>query len=177
MTATTPSVDIAALIEQLKERERKLGDPLAVPRSTIAFNRYWEQRRAFADCVSALMNLPHDVAREQARLDDLETRRAAVVAKAQEIERAISDAPQWSDVTDLRERDRRYDHIQHLHKQLRLLREGRLLFAPDATYEPVAQLDKRIADISARRDRLQLSLDSRLQQAEQLLVETSESRV
>ena len=51
---------------------------------------------------------------------------------------------------------------------MELLPKGSLLKAPDV-YEPLAYLEQRIAELTERRDRLQLSLDGHLRTAEQLL--------
>jgi hypothetical protein len=115
------------------------------------------------------MNLPNDLAREQRELDDLASRRAVVAAEEASLEQEIADAPPWREHEDARERDRHYDHIQHLRRPLERLREGTLLCAPNQCYEPISYLDRRIAEVRERRDRVQAALDSCLRQAEQIL--------
>jgi hypothetical protein len=62
-----------------------------------------------------------------------------------------------------------------LHLQLQLLADGVLYSAPGICYEPLAYLDTRIAEVLQKRDRLQLSLDTTLRQAEQLVGATVSS--
>jgi len=169
MAATTTTADVADLVARLKEREIALGDPLDVPRSTRAFEEYWRLRRTLAATITGLMNDPQQLERQQARLDDLEGRRALVEAKRAEIEKAIDEAPPWRESPIAAERDRRYDHIHALRQQLKHLAAGTLVAAPDVCYERLDVLDQQIGQVRDRRDRAQLALDGHRREAEALL--------
>src|SRR3954470_16000969 len=86
MAAPPAAVDVAELIAKLKARELALGDPLNVPRTTRAFADYWAMRRELAATLSALANLLSDIACEQQKLDDLDARRALMMAQQGEID-------------------------------------------------------------------------------------------
>ena len=58
-----------------------------------------------------------------------------------------------------------------MRQQLQLLRTGRLFLAPGDIAEPLMEIDARIADFTARRDRAQAGLDAYVRQAEELLGE------
>jgi hypothetical protein len=92
-----------------------------------------------------------------------------VVAKIAEVETAIVDAPPWREHPDARERDRRYDHIAHLRRQLEHLHAGTLLCAPGVTFERLDALDQWIAEVRDRRDRARGALDAHVETAEALL--------
>ena len=68
-----------------------------------------------------------------------------------------------------RERDRAHDHEMHLRAQMDRLIHGQLLYAPDAAYERLDSIDKRLKEQTTRRDRAQLALDRLLKQASELL--------
>ena len=165
---TTPN--IADRLAGVKERQAALGDGRD-KRSEAERADYFTAYRAHAETISALMNAPNEVAREQQNLDDLNARRAAFVAKDGEIEQEIATAPDPSTIRDGRERDKEYDRQQQLRQSLQLLRDGRLLRAPGLVYEPLAYLDARIKEVTERRDRAQLALDAAIATAEALLAE------
>ena len=164
----TTTVNIADTLAQLTQRQAALGNGRDA-RSDNERQAWFTTYHAHAQVISALMNAPADLAGEQKDLDDLEARRAVVVAKEASIEQEILDAPPWREHPDARERDRRYDHIQHLRRMLERLREGTLLYAPGQCYEPISYLDRRITEVTERRDRAQNALDACLRQAEVVL--------
>jgi len=92
-----------------------------------------------------------------------------VTAKFAEINAEIDATPPWREHDDARERDRRYDHVQHLKQQLQWLHEGRLFRMPGETYERLSDLDASIQAWTARRDRARAALDAAVQDAERLL--------
>jgi chromosome segregation ATPase len=162
---------IPALLARLKQHEASLGDGRDA-RSENEKADWFAATRTCAQTISGLMNAPSDLAREQTRLDDLEQRRAATVAKIAEVEQAIVDAPDWHEHPDARERDRRHDHVQHLRRQLEHLHEGTLFQAPGVYYDRVDAMNQWIAEATVRRDRAQAALDSTIAQAEALLAAT-----
>ena len=164
----TTTINVDDLLARLQAHYARLGDGRDC-RSQRERADWYAATTTCAQLISGLMNGPQDVARQQARLDDLEASRAAVVAKIAEVEQAILDAPPWREHPDARERDRRYDHIAQLRRQLEHLHAGTLLRAPDRCYERLDDLDRRIKEVTERRNRLQLQLDAHLRQAEALL--------
>jgi len=166
MATKTPNID--TLLTKVTAQKAALGDGKDC-RSDNERADWFAASRTHAEVISSLMNAPADLAREQQRLDDLGARRAAVLAKEAEIEQAIADAPPWREHEDARERDRRYDHIEQLRRSLERLREGTLLYSPGQAFEPLAYLDRRIKEVTERRDRAQNALDACLRRAEQLL--------
>jgi hypothetical protein len=164
----TTTINVAALLARLRQHQAALGDI----RDCTSDREKADHFAATRDCaqvISGLMNSPQDVARQQVRLDDLETRRAAVVAKEAEIEQEITSAPDWQRIEDGRQRDQEHDRQQSLHRRLQMLRAGTLLCAPGTTYERLEDLDRRIAEVRDRRDRAQAALDSAVTEAEALL--------
>jgi hypothetical protein len=162
------TMDLADLMAKLKAQEATLPDP----RDAHSENEgaiAWATRRAHARVISTLMNAPDDLAREEATLIQLEARRAAVTDKFAEINAAIDNAPSWSEHPDARERDRRYDRVQHLKHQLQMLHDGTLIRAPGVLYERLSDLDASIQAWTARRDRAQALLDAAVRDAEALL--------
>jgi hypothetical protein len=162
------AANVDDLLAKLTAQQTALGDGRDA-RSDNERATWFAAYRAHQEVISTLQNAPDAVGREQRKLDDLEARRAAVVAKETSLQQEIADAPPWREHPDGRERDRRYDHIDQLRRSLERLRAGTLLCAPDRCYEPLSYLDRRIAEVRERRDRAQLALDSCLRQAEQLL--------
>jgi hypothetical protein len=69
-------------------------------------------------------------------------------------------APDWREIRDARARDSEHDRQQNLARQDQLLYEGRLLRAPDLTYERLTDLDFRIAQLTKRHDQAQQALDA-----------------
>jgi prefoldin subunit 5 len=116
--------------------------------------------------ISELRDLPNQLARAQSRLDDVESRSAAVLAKQRELEQALAAAP---NVTDPRERAKEQNRQGVLQRQLQLLHDGALYKAPGVVFEPLDYLDVRIKELTQRRDALQSALDGHLKAAEQLL--------
>ena len=120
--------NINDLLAQLRAREAQLtdGEVIDSPQTRARFADYWALRRELAATIGGLMNLPDQLARAQQKLDDLESRRAVVVAKQAELETALAEAPPWREHPDARERDRRFDHIEHLRRALEHLHNGTL---------------------------------------------------
>ena len=90
--------------------------------------------------------------------DELNRRRNVIVEKQTALEQALLDA----------EIPREQQNIR---LQLRLLRTGGLFLSPGDVAEPLTEIDRRIADFTARRDRAQASLDHYVRQAEEVLGE------
>jgi hypothetical protein len=161
-------MNIDDLVAKLRQHLASLGDG----RDARSDNERAAYRREYDTTqrtLGGLLNEPADVARRAAEVAALESRRAAVLAKQRELEQAITDAPPWREHPDARERDRRYDHVANLRRQLEFLARGTLLVGPGICFERVADLDAQIAERTARRDRAQAALDEHLRQAEQLL--------
>jgi hypothetical protein len=168
MTTTATTEDITALIAGLTEMQLALGDP----RDQLSENAQADcasRLRTVALTISGLRNLPDDLAREQSRLDDLEARRAAVVAEFARLETLLADARDWRTIPNARERDAEYDRQRDLRRAHERLGEGTLLKSPTETYERLSDLDRRIAEIRARRDGARRALDAHLKAAAELL--------
>jgi hypothetical protein len=105
----------------------------------------------------------------QTRLTDAEAQRAAVVEKQAELEQAIASAPDYTAIRDGRQRDAEYDRQQNLQRQLEMLANGTLLSSPTTTFPTLTYIDARIAELTDRRNRVQMSLDAHIAAAEQLL--------
>lgn len=167
MTATT-TPNIADIIAKLQGHLATLSDGLAGrPLSEQA--AFWRTSDAIQRTITGLKNAPDDRARAQARLDDLEARRAATVAKFAELETEIANLRDWRLVADARERDREYDRQRELRRALQRLEEGSLLRAPDVAFDRLSDLDLWIKEATNRRDRAQHALDAHLKTAEALL--------
>lgn len=166
MTTTPANPD--ALIAALKQKQAAHGDGRDA-RSDNEKAAHWATARTIAQTITGLMNAPGDLERAERRLADVEASRARTIAKQAEIEEAIRAAPPWREHADARERDRRFDHIHHLRRALERLRVGTLLAAPDVCYEPLDYLDRRLAELTDRRDRARAALDGHLRAAEQLI--------
>jgi len=162
------TVNIDDLVTRLHTHHASLGDG----RDCRSQNERaeWHARSTTAARVySELRNVPSDLAREQATLDGLEASRAVTVAKQGALEQEIAAAPDWRLMEDARARDDEYDRQRHLRRQLEHLHAGTLLQSPGECYLPLDHLDRRIAEVTDRRDRLQRQLDGAIAQAEQLL--------
>jgi hypothetical protein len=162
------TVNIDDLLAHVRQRREELGDGRDL-RSDNEKDVWYAATRTCANTISGLMNAPADLARQQSRLDDLDARRAVVVAKEAELEQQLAAAPPWREHPDARERDRRYDHIANLRRQLEHLHAGTLWAAPGVCYEQLDDLDRRIADVRDRRDRAQAALDAHVKAAEAML--------
>jgi hypothetical protein len=162
--------NIPDMVAKLKQGLAALGDG----RDAKSDNERATYRRAYDAIqreITGLMNAPDDLARAERRLAEPVSRRAAVVQKLTELTELITNAPDWRTVGDGRACDKEYDRQRNLQLQLRLLHEGRLLMAPGVTYERLADLDARIAELTERRDRAQRALDGHLQAAATLVGE------
>jgi hypothetical protein len=165
-TATAPHIE--DIVANLRARLVALGDGgdatsenerVACRRDTDAIQR----------TITGLVSASEDLTRAAQRLATGEADHAAVIAKCQEIADALAAADDWHKATDSRERDRAFDHEQHLRAQMDALVHGQLLYAPGQAYESLDSLDRRIKDQTTRRDRSQRALDGFLQQAAALL--------
>ena len=156
--------DVNAIIAKLESRLSALGSGRDC-RSDNEKAEHWTATTSLTRTLSALKNLPADIAKRDAQLATLESRRAMVAAKHLETEQAIADAPNLDAITDRRARDTEADRQRDLRMRLQRLREGRLWLAPEDVAEPLEHLDQRIAEITSRRDRAQADLDAHLHQA------------
>lgn len=165
MTTVNNIDDVRAQVEQY---QAGLGDGRdCATRIELA---EWDTTYRTAQRVSSnLRNLPADIAKYDTQLADAEAERAAVVAKQTELEQAILDAPEVTTIGDARERDREHARQQHLQRQLVRLADGTLLRAPGVAYPRLSDLDGRIAELRARRDRARQALESYRSAAETLL--------
>jgi hypothetical protein len=171
MTSTTPNY--ACLVARLQQQEAAvrvarngLNDNTA--RALAAFHNTEQQ---LGLCISSLTSTPPELDAEQARLTKLEEQRTIVLAKQAEFEKALVDAPDWRLAGDARARDKEYDRQQALKMQLRRLREGTLLFAPNEAYGRIEDLDVKIEGSKQRIEGLREQLAAHLQHAETLLAE------
>jgi hypothetical protein len=162
--------DIPTIVAQLKTRLAALGDG----RDCRSPNEQAEYRRGYDSVqrvISGLSNEPREVENEQADLDTWTAHRDAYLAKEKEIEQAIETAPDYTTIADARARDHEQNRQLHLQRQLELLRAGGLYRASGVTFGALEYIDRRIAELTQRRDRAQMSLDAHLKEAEQLLGE------
>ena len=166
-------VNIDARIAGLQDRLVSLGDG-GHCRSDNEKAEWWSDHTTTSRTLSGLRNAPADLARYEQQLRDLADRRAIVVARQTELEHAIADAPDVTTTRDRREQDRELERQQHLQQQLVRLHDGTLLRAPGVVYDRISDLDARIADLRARRDRTQQALDSYVQVADTLLGEATD---
>jgi hypothetical protein len=164
-------MNIEALIAKLQQQDAALGDGGNVLNTANAQTAFWTQKVNVAKTVSGLMNAPNDLAKPVRLLTECEARRAAVVAKQEEIQQQLADAPDLTTIRDGRERDKEYDRQQMLRRQLQMLHDGTLLLAQGVASERLSDLDARIAELTQRRDRAQWALDAHVKAAEQLLGE------
>jgi hypothetical protein len=158
MTANIPD-----LIVKLEERLAALGDGHDL-RTDNERADWWTTTTSIRRTISGLKNAPQDLAKPTALLAEIEERRAAVIAKQEEIEKAIAEAPALP--TAARDRDREAGRQSDLQKQLQLLHEGRLFLSPGVPAERLGDLDVRIAEMTVRRNRAQAALDAYVQQAQ-----------
>ncbi|HYT69214.1 MAG TPA: hypothetical protein VEL51_22525 [Vicinamibacterales bacterium] len=165
MTAT---MNISEIIARVKASQSALGDGRDA-RSENERADYWGQYNTHQQVISALMNLPSDIAREEQHLADLEARRADVVAKFAELETAIADFTDWRTVPDARARDAEWQRQWDLRRALQRLEEGTLLKAPGGCHERLGDLDQRIGEVRDHRDRARSALDAHLKAAVALL--------
>jgi hypothetical protein len=160
-------MNITTLIATLQQQLAALGDGHDA-KSDNERARYRNSYDRIQRVITGLMNAPDDLARAVTRLDDLNARRAAVVAKADEIDRLLADAPS---VTNARERDQEIERQRHLRRQLERLRDGTLLRAPDTPFERLDALDAEIVRWTARRDTYQAAVDAAVRDAEALVAD------
>ena len=169
------TVNYDDLIAKMKEHQATLGDG----RDCRSENELAQYRAAYDSAqrhVTALMNLPADVAREQVKLDAVVAKRAAHLAKRAALEQAIAEAPDYSSIHDARAGDREADRQQLLRQWLVMLADGVLYSGPGVCFERLADLDERIRQLTERRDREQAKLDFHVRAAEQLLGATATFR-
>ena len=164
---TTP-VD---LVPQLQAKLTALGDGRD-KRSENEQITYRQSYDAIQKTISGLIDAPDQIARQQARLDEWLARRAAYLVKEQDILKQIKDAPDAHAIADARTRDKEIERQRHLGRSLDLLRDGLLIVAPNVMLGSLNIIDARIAELTDRRDRLQMQLDGHVQTAEQLLAVT-----
>lgn len=165
-TATTPN--IGEVLTQLRARLAALGDGRDA-KSENERADWWSRHVATQGCISALMNLPDDLARAERRLADAVADRAETTAEQAELEQLVAAFTDWRLAGDARQRDQEYDRQRSVKLQLQLLRDGRLLAAPGVTFLAPAEAERRCAELTDRRERAQLALDGHLKQAEALL--------
>ena len=161
------TANVPELIAQLKAQLAAIDvNDLPTENQQIAARRRYD---AIQGHVSALMNLPDDVARMQARLDPWLAQRTAYLDKEREVLKQIADAPDVTAIAAGRERDQEEIRQIYLEQRLKLLRDGGLFIQPGVTLGSLDVIDARITELTQRRDRLQSSLDGHLKAAEQLL--------
>jgi hypothetical protein len=160
--------NIPAVVAKLQAHLAALGDGRDA-RSENERIAYGGRYATTQGLISALGDKPVQLARLQARIDDLDARRVAVLAKETEFETAIAGFADWRTVADARERDKEWERQRETRRGLERLREGSLLQAPGVVFERLDDLDARIAELTRRRDALQSALNAHLKTAEQLL--------
>ncbi len=165
---TISMTDIPDLLLRLKDAEAALGDGRDL-RTDNEKADYVARRNVVARTVSALSNLPHEVATLDAKLADLAARRAVVTAKREEIEIAIRDTPALQTFSTAQERDREADRQRHLLRQREHLHAGTLFASPGVPFERLDVLDASITELTKRRDAAQMALDAQLQVAAAVL--------
>jgi hypothetical protein len=167
--AATASPNYADLVSKLQARDAELGSILDVPNVLREQQKFWTEKTALASAISALQNLPDDVARAERALAEWQGRLERVAAKEAELTALIGDAPDPETIVDVREREREVERQRQLRRQLELLREGSLWAAPGAVFEPREVLQRIINEKADRLQRLRLALDGALAAAEALL--------
>ena len=162
--------DIPDLIAKLEQRLASLGDGRDC-RSDNERADWWTATMSIRRTISGLRNGLQDLIKPTALLTECEERRAVVLAKQAELEKAITDSPDlrsWSG--DGMSRDREAERQRQLQLALQRLREGRLLVQGVPLPAP-EDLDARIKELTARRDWAQAALDAYVEQAEAWLGE------
>ena len=169
MTTMTPTTD--AILTQLQARLDALGTlpEFAPEHVAVPHRRHWD---AIQRVITGIKDAPDQIARAQSRLDDVEARSAAVLAKQRELEQALDAAPDVTGITDHHARAKEEARQGVLQRQLQLLRNGELWKAPGVVFERLVDLDARIKELTDRRDRAQNALDGYLKTAEALLTVT-----
>jgi hypothetical protein len=159
---------IEELIDGVSQHLATLGDGRDV-RSDVERDAYRTNYDAAQRLVSTLRNAPEDVARAEQRRDAVLLRRDAAREKKADLERQLAEAPDHRTIADARARDKEHDRQWQLRQQLMMLAQGVLYSGPGVRYEPLDDLDARIAELTDRRDRARAVLDAAVRQAEQLL--------
>ena len=167
MTTTATAPDYSETIAKLQAHLVSLGDSRDC-RSDNEKAAWWSTYKETQRCITSLMNAGA-LDKPTRLLAECEERRAVVLAKQAELEKAIADAPDWRSFADGRDRDREYDRQRHLRRQLELLHTGKLLMAPEVFFDLVVDLDVRIKALQERIAALHARLDADLRQAEALL--------
>jgi hypothetical protein len=162
-----PRPAIPDLIVRLKQKQAALGD-VRDCKSENERATFSARYNSFAQTITGLQNAA-DVTAPLPLIAEFEQKRAVIVAKRAEIEKALTDAPDWRSVADGRERDREYDRQATLRRQREMIEEGTLLF-PGSWASPLSAIDRRLKELTDRRDRAQVALDSHVKTAEALLV-------
>jgi hypothetical protein len=160
---------IPDLIAKVKASQAALGD-IRDARSDNERADFWAGDNERARLISHLMNDPSDLARAQARLEDVEASRAETVAEEAALETTIANFEDWRAVPDARERDAEWTRQDQVRRRLQRLRNGTLLKGPGVAFLPLDYLDARIKELTAKRDQLRARLDEHVRQAEALLV-------
>jgi hypothetical protein len=109
-------------------------------------------------CISALMNLPSDVDRLDAKLAAATAQRDAWLAKQEELTVEIGEFKDWRLAGDARARDGEYERQRVVTAQLKRLHQGTLLSGPGTTFGTLGALEGRVRELTERRDALQLQL-------------------
>jgi hypothetical protein len=135
--------EIADLILRLHAHRESLGDGKDL-RSDNERAFWHAERLDAARTLTALRDGP-GTTKAQRLLADIELSIAAIDEKQREIENELRDVP--TSFPDRRSEDHERARQDHLHLQLRFLREGRLLIAPGLTAERREVLEMRRAEL------------------------------
>jgi hypothetical protein len=160
--------DVPALIAKLQGQIVALGD-IGDCRTDNERARHRQTLTSLQVTISGLQTAPQEVEQATEQLALFEAQHTEWLQKQNEIEQAISDAPDVETIRDLRVRDKEIDRQRHLCLSLQRLREGTLLAAPGVTYWPLEEIDAKIEERKKRRDRAQQALNALVQRAETLV--------
>jgi chromosome segregation ATPase len=114
------TTSLRELITQLRAALQALGDY----RDCHSDNQkatYFATYNATQSCISALMNLPEDIARCAERLADAEIEHAKWTASHQELREAL-DAKRLEGEVHTQELERRHTYVQHFSERISALR-------------------------------------------------------
>jgi len=171
MTATTRNIE--DLIEKLRQQESTVVAAHQTFQENVVRQRagFVHREQLIGTVIATLATAPREIEAGQALSVEIEEHRTRVVNLGTELEQEIADPPDWRLAGDARAREVEYERQETLRQQLRRLRAGALLFAPNQCYRRLEDLDGQLTQSRERIERLQAQLATCVQQADALLNE------
>ena len=184
------------LVQKLHRLDAELGDARDVVMTPAAQEKFYGRKASIARTISALRNLPDDLAAPRAELAELERVRTIVVQAQAEVERLIAEQTDYRTLGDSRARDREWGRQLDLLASRRALVHGveymggvacvpnalkkilGVVVEPDGREVPnwygyLGYLDGRVAELTRRVFAAQNALDHYVKAAEELLAVTA----